>query len=150
MWLILPDEGDTVDEVLASSETFAMIASDNWSDCKSANIHLSMPKFDVVSQMDLVEELRELGITDVFDDSLSDFTPTTQDVDRLCVSEVNHAARVKVDEEGCEAAAFTLMLVEPTSAFIADEVDFVLDRPFVFILTGITDQPLFAGVVNQP
>ena len=29
-----------------------------------------------------------------------------------------------------------------------NEIDFVLDRPFLFMVTG--DVPLFAGVVEQP
>jgi len=31
-----------------------------------------------------------------------------------------------------------------------DEVDFVLDRPFLFVLTGTDGMPLFVGVVNDP
>ena len=31
-----------------------------------------------------------------------------------------------------------------------DEVDFTLDRPFLFVLTSAAGQPLFAGVVNLP
>ena len=31
-----------------------------------------------------------------------------------------------------------------------DEVDFTLDRPFLFAVTGDSDLPLFTGVVNQP
>ena len=29
-------------------------------------------------------------------------------------------------------------------------IDFVLDRPFVFVVTNRYDLPLFAGVVNEP
>ena len=31
-----------------------------------------------------------------------------------------------------------------------DEVDFVADRPFLFVITDNDNLPLFAGVVNQP
>ena len=31
-----------------------------------------------------------------------------------------------------------------------EEIDFVLDRPFVFVITGEDGLPLFIGVVNQP
>ena len=31
-----------------------------------------------------------------------------------------------------------------------DEVDFVVDRPFLFVITGADSLPLFAGVVNHP
>ena len=32
----------------------------------------------------------------------------------------------------------------------ADEVDFVADRPFIFVITGFDGLPLFIGIVNQP
>ena len=31
-----------------------------------------------------------------------------------------------------------------------DEIDFTLDKPFVFAITGIDGLPLFVGLVNQP
>ena len=31
-----------------------------------------------------------------------------------------------------------------------EEVDFVLDSPFIFVITGSKDMPLFVGVVNRP
>ena len=58
---------------------------------------------------------------------------------------------MKVDEEGCEAAAYTVVMVEAGGAMPPDdEVDFTLDRPFLFAVTGDSDLPLFTGVVNQP
>ena len=38
----------------------------------------------------------------------------------------------------------TALIEEP------ETVDFTLDRPFLFVITGIDGAPLFAGVVNQP
>ena len=29
-------------------------------------------------------------------------------------------------------------------------IDFIVDRPFVFVVTNRYDLPLFAGVVNEP
>ena len=58
--------------------------------------------------------------------------------------------RVKIDEEGCEAASFTVML-ECGAALIENEpIDFTLDRPFIFVITNSCDQPTFAGVINNP
>jgi len=31
-----------------------------------------------------------------------------------------------------------------------EEIDFVVDRPFLFVITGADSLPLFVGVVNQP
>ena len=68
------------------------------------------------------------------------------------VSSAAHAARVKIDEEGCEAAAYTVEYTSNTAAPMApeEEIDFVLDRPFLFAITGNDGLPLFVGVVNVP
>ena len=155
MWLILPDEGYSPDDLLTSGEAmdFLLTAESGHFGRKFRIINLSMPKFDVSSDLDLIEGLKELGVTDVFDDSVSNFDPLGASIgDPLVVSQARHAARVKVDEEGCEAAAYTVITYEPTSAFMPndDEVDFILDRPFLFAITGDSGLPLFTGVVNQP
>lgn len=54
-----------------------------------------------------------------------------------------------IDEEGCTAAAFTGMA--PSADALPDkEADFVLDRPFLFCVTGDSGLPLFVGIVNDP
>lgn len=68
------------------------------------------------------------------------------------VSDIQHAARVAVDEEGVVAAAYTLAMVEAQCGTTSDapEIDFILDRPFLFVITGSDNLPLFAGVVAEP
>ena len=125
------------------SEKWNADAPDYWADRRECLIRLSLPKFDVSSDTDLIPGMKAMGITDVFDYTISDFTPLTRDSDELSVSEAKHAARVKVDEDGVEAAAFTLIAVKETAMIIDDEVDFVLDRPFLFAVTGEDGLPLF-------
>lgn len=151
MWLILPDEGITVAQVLASEDYLRMtLDPDSWENQKKYQINLSLPKFDVANQTDLIEGMRNLGVTDIFDSSLSNFTPMT-DLRNLYVDQINHAARVAIDEKGCVAAAFTIgsnQLEWIPSGL--ETVDFVLDRPFLFIVSSRDNLPLFAGVVNMP
>ncbi len=150
MWLILPDEGVSVDELIKDEKVMNLVVNSfDWEDKKSAMVNLSMPKFDVSSDIKLKEGLKKLGLTDIFDSNVSDFTPITKDIDRIFVSQASHAARVMVDEEGCVAAAYTVIGMD-AEAYPSEEIDFVLDRPFLFILTGADGTPLFAGVVNQP
>ena len=151
MWLILPDEGTSPDGLLATGEAMDFLLGVK-SNYKHLTINLSMPKFDVSSDLDLIGGLKALGVTDVFDGRASNFDPLGASTDDpLVVTQARHAARVKVDEEGCEAAAYTVIMMEPTSAMQpADEVDFILDRPFLFAITGDSGLPLFTGVVNQP
>lgn len=149
MWFILPDEDVNVDTLLTDAEVLSFITSNNqWSNQKTVNINLSIPKFDVSSGLDLKEGLKNLGVTDCFDIEKSDFSPLQDE--QGCITEATHAARVAIDEKGVIAAAFTSMMEAGGAMPNADEVDFVADRPFIFVITGFDGLPLFIGIVNQP
>jgi serine protease inhibitor len=151
MWLILPDDGVSAEDLLSDDEVMKLFSSgDEWTNRKDLMIHLSMPKFDVSSDLSLVEGLKTLGIQDVFDPEAADFSPMTEDSDGIYVSQAKHAARVMVDEKGCTAAAYTVMAMAGGAMPPDDEVDFVLDRPFLFVITSEAGAPLFIGLVNQP
>lgn len=151
MWLILPDEGVTPEEVLGDDEVMELLLSGKeWENQKFLVVNLAMPKFDVVSNIDLREGLKSLGVTDVFDSGSSDFSPLTGETEGIFVSQASHAARVMVDEEGCIAAAYTVMAAAGAAMPPQEEMDFVLDRPFVFVITGDSGMPLFAGIVGEP
>lgn len=151
MWFFLPDEGCTPEDLLTDPQMAALLQSPyEWENNKFLIVNKYIPKFDVVSQMDLVPDLQALGITDVFDSSQSDFTPMTDARDDIFLSQVKHDARVTVDEEGCTAVAYTVMAMCGSAMPPDEEVDFVLDRPFLFVITGCDGLPLFVGIVNQP
>ncbi len=150
MWLILPDEGVEVSGLLTDSQVMEMMeAGWDWEQGDYCQVNLSLPKFDVSADLNLQDGLEALGVTDVFDADVADFSALSDVAGVL--STATHAARVIVDEEGVEAAAYTVFaaegaaLVEPL-----EEIDFVLDRPFLFVITSDSDTILFAGVVNQP
>ena len=153
MWFLLPDEGATLtDTIFAELPRFVdaggLETPDPGFEQGYADIHWSVPKFDVSSDLDLIPTLQALGVTDVFDPDAADFSPLT-DLEAV-VSAVKHAARVKVDEEGCEAAAFTSIMVTPTAMMPEDMpvIEMNLNRPFGFLITGADGLPLFTGVVN--
>lgn len=151
MFFILPDDDVALEDLLKNEQVLNLIENhEDWENKKHLIVNMSVPKFDVVSKMSLVEELQQLGVTDVFDSGVADFTPLTKDVDGIYVSQVEHAARVKIDEEGCEAAAYTVIVMCGAAMPPKEEVDFVADRPFLFVITGRDGLPLFIGVVNQP
>ena len=149
MWLILPHKGTTVDDVLASEE-YMQMCTGIWKDKTVCKVHLSLPKFDVSGQMDLMEGMKRLGITDVFDPTVSNFGAISEE--NLYVSKIDHACRVAVDEEGCVAAGYTLIIFKYGGAMpdSNQEIHFTLDRPFLFVVTSRDSLPLFAGVVNRP
>jgi serpin B len=149
MWLILPDEGKTVEDVLKSDAYLRMtLDPSNWKNQAVVRVNLSLPKFDVAGQMDLIDGMKRLGVKDIFDSKISDFTTITN-TPLLSVSKIEHAARVTIDEEGVEAAAFTVIAVDG-NGFAAEEIDFTVDRPFLFVVSSQDNLPLFAGVVTEP
>ena len=81
----------------------------------------------------------------------ADFSPLTAEPQELFLSQAQHDVRVTVDEEGVEAAAYTVLAANAASAFSEpQELDFILDRPFLFAITTYNGLPLFVGIVNQP
>ena len=151
MWLFLPDEGVEAEALLTDENVPRLLFErESWTDSRYLIVNLAMPKFDVSSDLRLPESLQAMGITDVFDPYAADFSPMTYEADEIYLSQADHAARVAVDEEGVTAAAYTVIATAGAGAPPEEEVDFVLDRPFLFVITGYDGSPLFAGIVNQP
>lgn len=151
MWFLLPDEGWTPQDLLADDQAMDFLRSNgDWTNQKYLTVNLSLPKFDVAGKLDLREGLQALGITEVFDPTVSDFSPLTTQTQEIFLSQAQQGVRVAIDEEGITAAAYTVIATESGAAPPEDEVDFVLDHPFLFVLTSDDGLPLFAGTVSQP
>ena len=149
MWLILPDEGSSPQAFLEEGGLETILKGQAQS--MDIKVNLSLPKFDISANLQLESSMKALGITDVFDDQadFSGILSQNLEGDRLgCAS---HAARVTIDEEGIEAAAYTI-LADAGAAPPRDteEVNLVLDRPFLFVIESRDGLPLFAGIVNDP
>ena len=152
MWLILPDEGKTPADLLSEGKAIRELM-DGTECVKSMLVNLSLPKFDISSKLSLVPTLQKLGITDVFS-PLADFSaliPQTDDLANPYVESIEHAARVSINEDGVTAAAYTLIISYGATAQppVQEEIDFVLDRPFLFVVQS-DNMPLFTGIVNNP
>lgn len=145
MAFYLPDEGVTVEELLQRMNLLSdPLAVDQY----EARVNWSVPKFDLHASMKLNDVLETLGVTDAFDVSKADFSPLTEQ-ELVYVESVNQAARVKIDEQGVEAAAYTEVEIadgDPMPRELPEE-EMDLDRPFVFVLEqdGV---PLFVGVIQ--
>ena len=150
MYFFLPNEGADVNALVSDPHIMTALHYDgmdeNWS---SPLVHLSVPKFEVSRKTDLIEAVRAMGLTDALDDVLSDFSSLTTERDDLYLCKAEHAAMVEVDEHGVTGAAYTELDVVTAAAGPDDEIDFVLDRPFMFIVTGRDGSILFSGIVRN-
>lgn len=148
MWIVLPDEGVSPAQLLEDGSYLQAVTSPEWENRKAVQVNLSLPKFDLQSKATLIDGLKEMGVTDVFLPSRADFSAITADT-RLFVSKIDHAVRVQIDEEGIKAAAYTEIDMPSSGMPPTEQIDFVADRPFLFVITG-SKLPLFVGCVNNP
>lgn len=145
MRLILPQPEISIDQVLQ-----ALSESDEnlWKNTILADINLKMPRFALENKLDLVSTLQALGMEKVFTNE-ADFS-SMSDISTY-ISLVQQATRLKVDEEGSEGAAVTVIEGDLMSPLPEEKVDFFLDRPFLFqILEPATGTVLFMGQVGSP
>ena len=151
MLFVLPEEGMKPEDLLGEGDFMDLLAGglSAWDGRSETMVHWAMPRFDLSCERDLLPALEALGVTDLLDPALADLSPI-MDVP-AALGQAEHAVRVKVDEEGCEAAAYTLFGY--AAGFPQDpplEVDFTLDRPFLFAVLNPGGRPLFVGIVNDP
>lgn len=157
MVFVLPDEGITPESLLEDPEFLENLnfVDENWelADPTTAahwgEVQWSVPKFDVNSNLDLLDTLKNLGVTDLLDPDRSDLSNLT-DIPAY-LSQALQLARVKVDEEGVEAAAVTILMMDAGAAMPPEDPEVCvmdLDRPFLFVVRS-QDLPLFVGAVNQ-
>ena len=144
MVFVLPDEGVTPESLLARDGFLTELTGEY----SMADVVWSVPRFDVKTSVDLKDILKALGVTDAFDGNMADFTPLTDN--GAMVNSVMQAARVKIDEEGVEAAAYTEIVANDSSAMIEPPpvVEMNLNRPFLFVIFDGNDVPLFVGTVQ--
>ena len=135
---LLPDEGVSIEEMLRNVDVGGILAN-----AEEGGVNLSVPKFDISCDSDLIPALKGIGLSECFDDNGANFTQLTDDAG-VYVTKVDHSARVMIDEEGIAAAAFTRIEMGYNGG-----MEMTLDRPFVFIVTGVSGAPLFIGLVND-
>ncbi len=150
MWLVLPDEDVQVTDLLEDEQVSALYLGGE-TNSEYLEVHMRIPKFDVSSDLELSGPLQSLGITDVFDAQTADFSPLTSELaGELRVDEAKHAVRLRIEEEGCTAAAFTTVSVTMAPPPPEEKVEITFDRPFLFVIEGSDDSVLFMGIVNDP
>ena len=153
MWFLLPHKDVSLQSLFSDTEALDFITGKAQkavsSGDHSAYMWLFLPKFDISSRVDLKSSLSAMGITDVFDPENADFSNLTDS--NIFVNGMTQSARVSIDEKGCEAASASGGL-HPAGPGVddTDSLVFMLDRPFIFVVTSDSGLPLFVGTVYHP
>lgn len=112
-----------------------------------SNVDLYLPKFQPDCKISIKGLLLNMGIKTVFTDS-ADLSNIINE-GNACVSGIEHRSKIKVDEEGTVASAYTNIIVEATSAQPRYYTEFKVNKPFTFFIRDNTNNEiLFIGRCN--
>ena len=153
MFFLLPDEGESIDSLLAGPGLATLLNTDA---AQYRQIEWSIPKFAVKGEIDLVPVLQRAGVERAFCADEADFSNLC-DVSQLpggaaYLSEVRQGTAFSVDEEGAEAAAYTELVMRAGSAAPpeGEPVVMELNRPFLYGVWNSEGTVLFLGRCDAP
>lgn len=154
MVIVLPDENKSISECITPkdmerfynfSKGNAIIDDGIRTEIKELNIKL--PKFSTSTTYDFCSILKDSGVAKIFDSNaqcLSAFTNPSN----AFVRDMMQTSIISIDEDGTELATTSSGDIYPTS-ILAKKMDFIVDRPFVFMITEkSTGAILFFGRIN--
>ena len=144
---LMPEEGAEFEVWLNSldGETFPQLLE---SRRDTEFLTLALPKFEAEWSGQLQDILSALGLDLAFDDTgLADFSLLGDNPNGYFLSQVIHAAKIEVNEQGTEAAAATVVEATGGSAAPQEEgLTLIFDRPFLYGIVDLeTGVPLFLG-----
>ena len=143
---LLPEENKDIYDYAASLNGEAWRSL--WKNKENTAVRVAIPEFRYDRQRSLIDVLQNLGMTDMFDETLADFSALAPK-DFLYCSEINQKVFIEVDRNGTKAAAITWAGMNKSSAMIEDQKTVYLDRPFLYaIADNHTGLPLFLGIVT--
>lgn len=127
MVIILPRKGKVLDDVMRYLHQHTL--QDIYLMMSTRKVNVMIPKFNTDSELDVLSLLRSLGVR-----HLGDLSGISSE--KIEISESKQIAKIRVDEEGTEAAAVTtgtgMALMAPES--IDETYFFTADHPFIYFI----------------
>lgn len=121
------------------------------------NVIGRIPKFDFNYELDLKEDLKKIGITDVFEQGTADLSNLT-DVQDSYISSAIHKAKIEFTQDGIKAAAATMYGGKGGGGDYdyffdvpVEIIDITFDKPYMFLIRDVeTGEIWFTGTVYEP
>ena len=136
MTVYLPRQGKTIGDVLDKLDGKSWQFYTN-----SRNVALKLPRIETGTEVNLTPIMMALGMPTAFDPRQAEFPdfcnyPTY-------IGLMKQLAKIKLDEEGTEAAAVTVIVVAPGSASQEQTAEFFATRPFLYIISEQSTGAIF-------
>lgn len=133
------------------------LKKENFKDGYLTYIHGYIPKFSFEYELSLKDDLKKMGVTDVFEQGKSNLSNMTDD-DSLYIDSAKHKANIEFTQDGIKAAAATMaggagagdwydyFIDMPT-----ENIDISFDKPYMFLIRDKkTGETWFVGTVYEP
>ncbi len=145
MYVMLPAEGKTTSDLIRDMSQQELTDHLNAIDMTPQVVDILMPRFEIMSDIDLIDVLQPMGIKSAFTTSANFSNMSDMG---LFVSMMKQKAKIEVDEDGAKASAVTVAEMGPTSPGpqLYEKAEFHATRPFLyFILEESTRSIFFIG-----
>jgi len=144
---VLPDEGVELSKLLGTPDAIDKLLHKGVD--KKYDVSLRIPKFKFQDKMELTGVLAALGLNLSFSPA-ADFSGMSDAP--CCIDSVIQESYIGVDENGVEAAAYTMIQMRTTAfnPIQLEKLDFHLTRPFFYAIEANDGTVLFIGTVTNP
>ena len=146
MTVLLPEKGKTTDDVIKEVAQSSILNNPGWCETggnyfEGYEVDLKLPRFETSSDTDKLEDgliglMKKMGINRAFDDGMAE-------IPNMCglpvyIEMMRQKAKIKVNEEGSEAAAVTVAGMKNSSMgsepIEYPKATFHANRPFVYVI----------------
>ena len=145
MTVMLPEEGATTDDLIKEVAQSSVLNNRGWCGTggnffRGYEVDLKLPRFETASDTDelgLVELMKKMGIKQAFDSDFAEIPNMCEDRN-LYISMMRQKAKIKVNEEGSEAAAVTgggMGVNYSVGPVEYPKATFHANRPFVYVIS---------------
>ena len=137
MYVLLPNEGLSVDHVIKD------LSAEQWyaDDAHSAIVDIKIPRFCLLSDIDLIPVISEMGAPSLFSNNaqLTNICESKQ----LYVSQMKQKVAVDVNEEGTQMATTTISTEVESGLLNMEGGEFHCNRPFVYLIQESSSGAIF-------
>ena len=150
-------DSDELNEIIRDLKPIEL---ESFKDGVVTKLHGSIPFFKYEYELDLIKDLKTLGVEDIFDINKSDMSKMLTN-GKQYIDDAHHKAMIEFSNDGIKAAAVTTMGgAGSSSCFISfdheyevpvEEIDVTFDKPYLYIIRDKkSGEVWFAGTVYNP
>lgn len=150
----------TTDKLTSTINELKPIALENFKDGVVTNIVANIPVFKFQDKLDLVNALKNIGVTDVFSDARANLSNLVNDSTGLYIGQAMHQTTVDFSNDGIKASAATALVggkgfsgcgFKYNFNIPVEKIDLTFDNPYLFLIRDKNSGTIwFVGTVYEP